>query len=43
MIGIPIIAMVLPTGRGVGNTCESISAIKDKPAPTRRVAGMVLR
>ena len=39
----PIMAMVLPTGRGTGKTWESMSATKDNPAPTSKVAGMVLR
>ena len=38
----PIIAIVLPTGRGLPNTWERMSADRERPAPVRRVTGMVL-
>ncbi len=41
--GMPMMAIVLPTGRGVANTWENMSASSDRQVPTVRVAGITLR
>ena len=40
MIGMPISAIVLPTGRGVGKAFERMSATRVSPAPVSITAGM---